>query len=864
MDNSSLKRNTYLPFLVKYSFAFAVVAVLVFIRLIITGNTFIWYADGLEQHYNALIFYGEHLRTVLRMVFIDHNLDIPSWSFSIGEGADILQVLHYYVIGAPLCALSVFFNEDNMYVLYGIIVIARLYLSGLSFAYLCKTNGVRNTNGILIGAIAYVFGFWSMYNSVRHFMFLIPVVLLPLVIAGTEKVIRKQNPFVLVTSVFLCALSNFYFFYMIVILTVIYTAVRGVVMYGKNVREWLVTVRNMLIYSVTGVLAAGVVLLPVLYVFLNDARNSGVNNIRLIYPLIHYLSIPHVLFGPVESYWLCLAFTVTQVAALIMLFIHKGEHKTLKILSVICLIFILVPFFGQMFNGMAYMANKWCFAISLLVSYILTSEYDQLVERSDVYKKIPYLVVLIFLWTIPSGDVMSNDIIVGLLMLTVFGLVAGKFKSKKKEYIIFGFTVLSVLVISFFFFSPRYGNYLPELRTVEQIRDYYNDDGVIASELLGEEETFYRYSGCELQINSALNKGVSSPAYFWTISNPYTVAFNESLSLDNYFIHKCLNYDDRTIMTELSSVMYYFVPEQGGIVPYGYILYDDESSDCYDIYRNDDPLGLCFSSDSLIRRSYWDTLTPSQREEALLNGVVVSDEVVSELNDIHPELRTLQTDYTSELIESDGLTVLRFEGVPCAETHIQINGIVMNDSVDAELVVQSSSGVIKTLELHEDGYEYYNGRHDFVINLGYNEEPLTWVAISVVGSDDYSYDSITVNCIPMDGTSELIDELMENAPETVDIGTDEISCSVTSAEPQMLVFTIPYSEGWSAEIDGESAEVVNADIKYLGIQIPAGSHEIVLTYRTPWFNAGLVSTAVGIVLTAVEVILYKRRSRLSL
>ena len=310
--------------------------------------------------------------------------------------------------------------------------------------------------------------------------------------------------------------------------------------------------------------------------------------------------------------------------------------------------------------------------------------------------------------------------------------------------------------------------------------------------------------------------------------------------------------------------MYYFVPEQGGIVPYGYILYDDESSDCYDIYRNEDPLGLCFSSDSLIRRSYWDTLTPSQREEALLHGVVVSDEVVSELNDIHPELRTLQTDYTSELIESDGLTVLRFEGVPCAETHIQINGIVMNDSVDAELVVQSSSGVIKTLELHEDGYEYYNGRHDFVINLGYNEEPLTWVAISVVGSDDYSYDSITVNCIPMDGTSELIDELMENAPETVYIGTDEISCSVTSAEPQMLVFTIPYSEGWSAEIDGASAEVVNADIKYLGIQIPAGSHEIVLTYRTPWFNAGLVSTAVGIVLTAVEVILYKRRSRLSL
>ena len=203
----------------EYTLLFALTALLVFVWYIITGRTFVWHIDGMLQYQNALIFYGEHLRTVLKTVFIEHSLNVPSFSFSLGEGGDILTTLQFYAIGAPLNLLTVFFTADNMYIFYNIVVVLRLYLAGLTFIYLCLTIGISKRSSILTGAIAYIFSYYAIFSAARHIVFLIPMLFLPLVIAGSEKVIRKERPNVLIISVFLSAVSNFYFFYMIVIMT---------------------------------------------------------------------------------------------------------------------------------------------------------------------------------------------------------------------------------------------------------------------------------------------------------------------------------------------------------------------------------------------------------------------------------------------------------------------------------------------------------------------------------------------------------------------------------------------------------------------------------------------------------------------
>lgn len=870
-------------FLIRYTLLFLITFFGVFLWFFLTGRTFIWCADGLTQHYNALIFYGDHLRNVLRTVFVEHSLNIPSWSFSIGEGGDILDVFHYYAIGDPLCAFSVFFNAGNMYILYCLIVAVKLYLSGLTFSYLCKVTGQKSFTGVLTGSMSYVFCYFAIYNSARHYFFLTPMVLLPLLLAGTEKVIKREKPYLLTVVVFLAAISQFYFFYMMVIMTVVYTAVRLIILYGKDIRKWLSVIRDMVIFSLTGVLMSGVVFLPVLAAFTGDGRSSGVNALRLIYPMSYYADLPGLILTPDNTFWLCLCFTSTAVVALLLLFLRKGELKSAKVFAVICLVFMLIPFFGQMFNGMSYMSNRWSFSVALLVSYVLASEFDLLLEAGSLYRKgAPVILAVLIMSCALTGHISDPDVIASLVVLGLFILLMAflpkRYDSPKtRAGIILAFTIISVLVSAFYLFSAAGDNYAAETRRPSEISDYYDDDGTAAYELLKDEGSFYRYSGSGVQLNSALNKDVSSVLYYWTISNPYCIEFNNELCLGIYDMNKYPNFDDRTVMTDLGSVLYYIVPEGYEAVPYGYALTDSSIYPGHDIYVNEDPIGLCFTSDSLISRSYWDGLSPSMKEEALLHGVVVEEDISSGLPVITPGLSTVEPDLTYSCDESEvsigggsidvtgdaAVVRLEFSGIPGSETHITFKGLTYNDGMDTAVVVKSSSGILKVLDLHEDGYEYYNGRHDFTIDLGYCDDPQEWVVFAFTEKGSYSYDSISVSCIPMDGTFDRIDELKSEAPSDVAIGTDEVTCPVDLSSPQMLVFTIPYSTGWTASVDGEKAELIRADVKYMALDLPSGHHDIVLSYHTPMFAAGEISSLFGLVLFAGEVKFLKKREKIT-
>jgi Bacterial membrane protein YfhO len=56
--------------------------------------------------------------------------------------------------------------------------------------------------------------------------------------------------------------------------------------------------------------------------------------------------------------------------------------------------------------------------------------------------------------------------------------------------------------------------------------------------------------------------------------------------------------------------------------------------------------------------------------------------------------------------------------------------------------------------------------------------------------------------------------------------------------PTLLRVAVPYFPGWKAEVDGQSAKVLPADLALLGVLVPAGSHELTLRYRSTWFFAG--------------------------
>jgi hypothetical protein len=59
-----------------------------------------------------------------------------------------------------------------------------------------------------------------------------------------------------------------------------------------------------------------------------------------------------------------------------------------------------------------------------------------------------------------------------------------------------------------------------------------------------------------------------------------------------------------------------------------------------------------------------------------------------------------------------------------------------------------------------------------------------------------------------------------------------------AGRPTLLRVAVPYFPGWHAEIDGQPAKVLPADLALMGVVAPAGNHELVLRYRSTWFFTG--------------------------
>ena len=112
IDNSDSQKESLLKIIidnpiVQYNMLFAIGICVMLFFFIRYGKLPIWKNDGLYQHYNAFLYYGQWWRDLLHNIFVEHKFVAPVWEWSIGYGADVITTLSYYVFGDPFALISV-------------------------------------------------------------------------------------------------------------------------------------------------------------------------------------------------------------------------------------------------------------------------------------------------------------------------------------------------------------------------------------------------------------------------------------------------------------------------------------------------------------------------------------------------------------------------------------------------------------------------------------------------------------------------------------------------------------------------------------------------------------------------------------
>lgn len=97
----------------------------------------------------------------------------------------------------------------------------------------------------------------------------------------------------------------------------------------------------------------------------------------------------------------------------------------------------------------------------------------------------------------------------------------------------------------------------------------------------------------------------------------------------------------------------------------------------------------------------------------------------------------------------------------------------------------------------------------------------------------------------------------------VEVSPEDVRIRVDAEAPAIVVIRTTYDPGWSATVDGRPAPVIATDHLIQGVPVPAGTHEVRLTYRDRDVSRGLAAGAVVWTMLAAAILiaaLTERRS----
>jgi hypothetical protein len=75
--------------------------------------------------------------------------------------------------------------------------------------------------------------------------------------------------------------------------------------------------------------------------------------------------------------------------------------------------------------------------------------------------------------------------------------------------------------------------------------------------------------------------------------------------------------------------------------------------------------------------------------------------------------------------------------------------------------------------------------------------------------------------------------------EIIAYDTDEYRIRYTAAAPTLLRVAIPWFPGWRAAIGDHPLNTAPVDLALTGVLVPAGTHDLDLSYRSSWFGTGI-------------------------
>ena len=690
------------------------------------GKSVIWTTDGVAQYYPALQFLNDWLRGII----YNPSHGVPLWSWHIGLGADIVTSLSFYVVGDPFALISLAFPMRYLEWAFPVMLMVRALAAVITSSLYFRRIGAKPLPAAA-GAIIFVFAMYLYFAGLHHPMFLNGLVFLPLLLIGVENALDRRRGWTLTAFVFLAAAGNFYFFYMLTLITVIYAVARYLQTAPKTERWRGMSWQGLRLagYYVAGVALAAPILLPTILAILKTARGKQDYDITLFYPLWKLRTILPALgastFGE-PSLWLGYAYL--GLVLVFAAFVSRKSHSALKFMVVVFAFFVSLPVFGSIFNGLTFPSSRFAFAWGIFIAALaalLLSE-DRPFTPKELFAMCGGFVAYVGLVSIASESLSATvlaPMVFGALTIAVFAIEAlnsgaGKWgqtlqpgwlpvrwRAPLTRWTVLALLVGNVLVNSMFILDIRYSGIMRTFVDAGQVRGLYRNGQSKLIKSLPQTGPYRidnthtnKQGGSDAYYNAALMNRYMGTSYYYSIMDGHLTDYQREIDNSTGWSSFSFDgFDDRVMPTTLAGARYYITNDvDTAFVPYGFKLWKRRGENL--AFRNTNSLPLGFVYTEVINRSGYDPMSPVDKPGAMLQGAVVDDGALEDLPRIRPTSDAIELIYTVESTagatfdrqskvlvrtQPDSRIDFAVEKVPDAEVYVELRGV--------EDVVQSPS-----------------------------------------------------------------------------------------------------------------------------------------------------------------------------
>ena len=144
------------------------------------------------------------------------------------------------------------------------------------------------------------------------------------------------------------------------------------------------------------------------------------------------------------------------------------------------------------------------------------------------------------------------------------------------------------------------------------------------------------------------------------------------------------------------------------------------------------------------------------------------------------------------------------------------------------------------------------------------QKALTLMQAAIVSEDDFNeLDNVVIRAGEgsLDyevGVDELVAKTIANKVSEFHRDSHGFTCIANYERDRLLYFTVPWSDGWRATVDGLETKIINSG-GMMVLKVPAGEHQIAFAYHTPGFHMGIIVSVASFCIFVGFMIVNKKR-----